>query len=57
MDRFSGPSGMLAVRDACDKRANNHEDGGVSLPRGNLCSARNAKNNSGISLGLATRDE
>ena len=27
MDRFSGPSGMLAIRDARDKRADNHEDG------------------------------
>ena len=27
LDRFCGPSGMLVVRDSCDKRADNHEDG------------------------------
>ena len=39
MDRFSGPSGMLVVRDACDKRADNHEDG-ACLFRVVICVAR-----------------
>ena len=42
-------SGMLVVRDTCDKRADNHEDGGVSLPRG-LCSAMANRNVCSIAI-------
>ena len=37
---FSGPSGMLVVRDACDKRADNHKDG-ACLFHMVICVARN----------------